>query len=211
MTKSESLKVYAVLIAAFPNANVRNETPDVYATGISDLDYELANGAVRRLLLTSKFMPSIAEIREAALEAQSGQRMNGGEAWGIAKRAMRGQGACKTPGVDFTFRDPIIAQCIRALGWQELCLSENDIADRARFIELYDQLARGERKETQIAHGLALVPNPSTPRLAPTVEPEFVDPEEARRLVAGVRESLRTGTAPTIEPSEDEIKKGNKP
>ena len=98
MTKSESLKVYAVLIAAFPNANVRNETPDVYATGISDLDYELANGAVRRLLLTSKFMPSIAEIREAALEAQSGQRMNGGEAWGIAKRAMRGQGESASSG-----------------------------------------------------------------------------------------------------------------
>ena len=39
------------------------------------------------------------------------------------------------------FTDPVTAQCVASLRWRELCDSENQAADRARFVELYDKLA----------------------------------------------------------------------
>jgi hypothetical protein len=35
------------------------------------------------------------------------------------------------------------------MGWRNICLSENQAADRARFIELYDRLATDQRRRIQ--------------------------------------------------------------
>ena len=40
-----------------------------------------------------------------------------------------------------SFADPLVTECVRIMTWRGLCLGENEAADRARFIELYDGLA----------------------------------------------------------------------
>jgi hypothetical protein len=112
---------------------------------LADLDYAVANAAAERLIATSKWIPTIAEIREACLAITAGPKVPGGEAWGAVMRAIGRFGAYRTPGVEFNLEDPIAQRCVLSLGWRELCLSENAIADRARFIELYDQLATTTR------------------------------------------------------------------
>jgi hypothetical protein len=146
MNRSEAAKLVAVLLAAFPGAKSTAGTSEVYERMLADLDYPTANAAVERLLATCRFMPTIAEIRTACIDLSHGDRRAGGEAWGECLKAIGRWGYTRSPGKDFSFQDPLVARCVAALGWENLCNSESQMADRARFIELYDQLAIGERR-----------------------------------------------------------------
>lgn len=145
MTEPQALKLVAVLLAGFPTTKASPETVQVYARMLADLEYVVANAAVERLTATSKWFPAVAEVREACMALAVGEPAAGGDAWGAVLAAIRHWGAYRTPGKDFEFPDPLVLHCVRSLGWQELCRSENQVADRARFVELYDQLAASHR------------------------------------------------------------------
>lgn len=145
MNTLEAKKLIAVLIAAFPG-KATDATVQIYERMLGDLEYVAANAAVERLLATAKFLPTIAEIREATLTVHAGEIRPGAEAWGEVLRAIARYGRNRTPGDDFQFSDPVTAECVAALKWRELCDSENQVADRARFVELYDKLAAQNRR-----------------------------------------------------------------
>lgn len=145
MTKVEVAKLVQVLLASFPNAQTNVGTSMAYERMLADLDHAEAQAAVERLIATSKWLPTVAEIRETAHTISIGEQRPGGDAWGSVLSAIKAQGSYRKPGIDFVFKDPITARCVAALNWEELCLSENQAADRARFIELYDKLAIQDR------------------------------------------------------------------
>lgn len=153
MTKPEVAKLVAVIIAAFPKSGLDENSSAVYERMLVDLDWPAANAAVERLLATAKFPPTIAEIRESALTLHAGEVRPGGGAWGEVLRAIGRYGRNRVPGTDFQFTDPVTADCVRALSWRELCDSENQAADRARFVELYAQLAAQHRR-SQLSESL---------------------------------------------------------
>ncbi len=169
MTDSEVAKIVAVLMVSYPNARWipsrpgRNGEPDMPGTStayehmLRDLDYETTNAAVERLLaITPRFPPSVAEIREAVLALTVGETRPGGAAWGDVVKAIRRFGYMRSPGKDFTFPDLLVAEAVSAMNWAELCSSENQVADRARFIELYDRLA-ATRRRSQLSESLPAV------------------------------------------------------
>jgi hypothetical protein len=147
MTQAETAKLVAVLLAAFPQSRATSQTSQVYERMLADMDYPAANAAVERLLASSRFMPSVAEIRETALAITVGEQKPGGEAWGTVLKAISAEGVYRKPGEDFRFGDAVTAKCVAAMGWENLCNSENQQADRARFTELYDKLAVHERRK----------------------------------------------------------------
>lgn len=153
MNREETAKIVTVMLAAVPSNRVdARSVPsmiEAYTSLLSDITYEQCNAALRVLLQTRTWLPSVADIRATALELARGPRRAGGDAWGGVIRAISAEGVYRTPGVDFVFRDPVTARCVAALGWENLCNSENPQSDRARFIELYDKLAEQDRKEQQ--------------------------------------------------------------
>jgi hypothetical protein len=153
VTRTEAAKLVAVMCAAFPNAKVTDQTSLVYERMLGDLDYPAANAAVEQLLAVSKWMPTVAEIRERVLALHGDEVKPGGEAWGLVLEATSRYGRNRTPGVDFEFPDAVVGECVKAMSWRELCDSENQVADRARFVELYDQLA-ARRRRKQLSEGL---------------------------------------------------------
>lgn len=137
MDSSEAKKVVAMVMMAFPNSRANEQTAEIYASMLVDLEFEPTKKAVRNLLATARFMPAIAEIRSAVVEICAGPRKIGGEAWGDVNECVRKFGRYQAP----EFTDPLVAECVKLMGWLALCDSTNDAADRARFIELYDGLA----------------------------------------------------------------------
>ena len=163
MTQVEVAKLVAVLIAAFPSTKASGDTSKIYERMLRDLDCEQAGAAVQRLLASAKFMPTIAEIREAVLVSERGPKRAGGDAWGDVLAAVHRFGSYRTP----TFTDPTVAHAVAALGWSEICLSENQAADRARFIELYDKLQATERAELQVPADVRRLPHVREQRALP--------------------------------------------
>jgi hypothetical protein len=156
MTRSEVAKLVAVLCCAYPNAKISADTSTVYENMLADLEVGLANAAVKRLLATAKWIPTIAEIRSAVLEAQHGASRPGGDAWGDVLQAVHRFGMYREP----VFTDSTVTRCVKQLGWTEICQSENQQADRARFIELYDRLAVSGRRELQMPPDVRRLPEP---------------------------------------------------
>lgn len=147
MTSAESAEAITLILSAYPTQRQRMSQDDVrgmyaaYAAGLSDLPFDAARAGITKLVKTSKWMPTIAEIRAATVTARDGRAREGAEGWQDILQAVGRYGGNRTPGVDFEFSDPITARVVRAFGWREICQSENQIADRARVIELYEQLA----------------------------------------------------------------------
>ena len=70
MKKSEARALVATLAAAFPRQQVPQVTFDVYTADLVDLDAGVTEQAVSGLRRSSKWFPTIAEIREAVAELQ---------------------------------------------------------------------------------------------------------------------------------------------
>lgn len=62
MTPQDASKLLAMLMAAYPNARVPDGTVVLYESFLVDFDRDRCVKAVRAIITTSKFMPTIAEI-----------------------------------------------------------------------------------------------------------------------------------------------------
>ncbi len=69
MTAQEASVVVAMLMAAYPNARLPDGTVLAYESFLAELERDQTTRAVRVIIRTSKFMPTIAEI-VTAYEAQ---------------------------------------------------------------------------------------------------------------------------------------------
>lgn len=155
MNRQETAKIVYVMVATtgqsrFFDTKALDAMTSAYEALLADLDYASCNAAVRVLLQSKNSIPAVADIRRVVLELERGPVRPGGEAWGEVLKAISRYGAYRTPGVDFEFSEPEVARCVNALGWRVLCASEDQTADRARFIELYGAVASQERREQQV-------------------------------------------------------------
>lgn len=154
MTEPEAARIVAVICTAYPQQATKLDREQklgmasTFALMLDDIPYDRANAALRVLIQTRTWMPSVADIRATVAELERGPVRPGGDAWGEVLAKVSRFGSYRTPGVDFAFTDDLVARCVQSLGWQNICLSENAVADRARFIELYDKFATEKRKET---------------------------------------------------------------
>lgn len=150
MTPSEASKLVTALAAHYPNLKLTLDNVMAYERSLMELDYHHANAAIERLVRTHKFFPTISEIHAVAAELACGSVRSGAEAYAEVMLAVRRHGRCYGDSPAPKFDDPLIPQCLRVWGgsWNDVCNSpENDAAGRARFIELYDSLARQRRQD----------------------------------------------------------------
>jgi len=143
-------KMIAILSAAYPAWQVNQYTIEVYYQDLKDLPADLLFAASAKARTNSTrnmaFAPSTGEIRQAAAEILRSVRgvPSSYQAWQEVVRAMVDVGSYGTPA----WSHPLIGQAVAALGWRNLCMSENAIADRARFIQAFEQLA--DRAEVEM-------------------------------------------------------------
>lgn len=171
MTREEAQKVCMILAAAF-RGDLRGMTTDevkvwaeTYSFGILDLDAAEVSAAVHRLVRSSKFMPRVAEIREAVIVTTRGQQRTGAEAWGDVLREVSRTGRYREP----KFFDPLVSQVIAGMGWVQICDSENTVADRARFVDAYNEMARQGRQQAVVSDGAAAKALPSRGERSPAL------------------------------------------
>lgn len=151
MTDQEFEKIALAIKAAYPNANV---LPDKYAMKtwyrtLSDLDYKVAENAVLEHISTCVFPPSIAEIREKCAARLTPMVTDWGEAWEEVQIAIRKYGSYREEEAVASLSH-LTAVAVRRMGFQNLCKSENTIADRAHFQRMYEGMLKEEKRQTQL-------------------------------------------------------------
>jgi hypothetical protein len=151
MTTAEATELVALALAAYPTQASRIRDSAVagmramWADLLDDLDFGVVKAALLVHCKSAKFLPSPAELREIASSGGKGQR-SGFEAWGDVLAVVRRVGRYREP----RFTDPAVAQAVQAIGWREICDSENPEATRAHFARAYESAAAESRRTGQI-------------------------------------------------------------
>ena len=136
MIPPETAKVCAYIAAANPKWLATPETIHVYDELLADLKYEHVLDAVKRILLTSDWVPTPAQIRRTVFEVQGCLAPSKGAAWEEVMRKARAGSRNITP----TFSHPSISAAVKTFGWYEVCSSINPDTLRSQFWKVYGDL-----------------------------------------------------------------------
>lgn len=117
---------------------------------LQDIPYEAAEAILSKWVATNKWSPSIADIRDGMAEIQNGGAAEDwGEGWNKAMAAIRKYGSYnEAEALDSL--PPLTRETVRRLGYKSLCWSENQIADRANFRQVYEILEKRQVEDRKI-------------------------------------------------------------
>lgn len=142
MTREQALSVWALLAAAAPGQTLPASALEIRAELITDLDFAETRDAAVRLARSVKWLPSVAELREAV---QAPALPEAGEAWGEVCRVVHRLG-WTTPPTETDFSDPLILRAVQALGaWPDFCAGD-EANTRAHFLKIYPAMAERARR-----------------------------------------------------------------
>jgi hypothetical protein len=139
-TEKEVIQLIGIYSEGYPNYIPKPNTAKIYFEILEDIPLDALRAGIKVCISNSKgFFPDAGQWRQAALDivhAQSGIP-SGMEAWGEVVAAFENVGMYRGP----TFSHVLIENIVHQMGWENLCQSENAMADRARFIDAYNASA----------------------------------------------------------------------
>ena len=144
MTKREFGLFAAAIRTYYPRENIlpNEQAHDLWFRQLQDVPYPVAEAVLAKWVATNKWSPSIADIRDGVAEIQNGgPDPDWGEAWDQAMTAIRRFGSYDEDGA-LASLPPLTRETVRRLGYKSLCWSENQVADRANFRQVYEILSK---------------------------------------------------------------------
>ena len=124
MTKADAAKLVEIIVTAYPNfdkfkdAQAIASTVDLWAAMFADDDTRIVGLAVKKHIATSKWPPSVAELRELMVEIQRPELIAPDLAWGAVSDLMHSEGAY---GGDLkNLLPPLVARAVEVIGYHNL-------------------------------------------------------------------------------------------
>jgi hypothetical protein len=180
MKASEAQKLVAVLKAAYPRQPIPPETTRLYAAQLVDLPADAVQQAVRDLIASSPYFPTLADIRKRVAELQLGAP-SAWQAWEEVEQqcqaASRHEGGIWEPYRP-RWSHPLVERAVKLMGgfWQ-LYDSQRLSIERAQFLRLYEQ-ARSEAVQTAAQGRAAEIGSQQAKQIEPAVKPAGAWPAE---------------------------------
>lgn len=155
MDKKDFSMLAMALRTYYPKENLlpNQQAMELWFRELQDIDAKVAEAALRKWVSTNKWSPSIADIRETAASVKCGEIPDWGDGWEQVLKAIRKYGVYGIEEAMESF-DPITRQCVKRLGFKNICMSENISADRANFRMIYEQVAERKKKDSQMPEKL---------------------------------------------------------
>ena len=133
-------EVVAVISAAYPHFEPTEHTVEVYWQSLKHYPSDLLRMATLQSVSEPgrKFAPTIGEIVGEILKINQvvNSLPSSYQAWQEVLQQFIETGSYGDP----EWSHPLVESTVKTLGWRNLCMSENQVADRARFIQAYEQL-----------------------------------------------------------------------
>lgn len=124
---------------------------DVWYGMLQDLPYRQASLAAQQHMANSPYPPTISDIRR--LCAGETEALSMDDAWGMVLRAIRTYGYMRESQALESLPEPC-RSVVRNMGWQNLCQSENIMAERAFFRDSYKPKLERVRQEQVMPAGI---------------------------------------------------------
>ena len=138
MTREEFLAGLKVLTMAYSKDMTQEQTAMWYSFFSFD-DFQTFRTAIKKLCVTSRFFPSIADIKATMAETDL-KKISADEAWNDVQIAIQRYGYYRPKEAMESLTDTTQA-AIRSLGgFQRVCVRENDDWFRKDFCKIYDDI-----------------------------------------------------------------------
>lgn len=152
MSKKEFLIIMQILVKAYANFQITDDKVNLYFDLLGDLDFNITQVAVKKLILESPYVPTISDIRKQAIEIMH-PGIDATEAYGEVRRAI------KDFGYDNVYEalesmSPLTRKVCGYIGWQNICLSEEPSIIRGQFLRMYSELKEKEQREMLLPESL---------------------------------------------------------
>lgn len=144
MNKKEFSKIAAAINTYYPREKPfpNNEAAQLWFEEFKDYSYEDVVCGLRRHVNTSKWCPTIAELKEAIVSNVAGER-DWGESWNECLNAISKYGQYREAEA-LANMTPITRLVVTRIGYKELCRSEDITLDRANYRKIYAQVTTNE-------------------------------------------------------------------
>lgn len=126
-----------------------SDSLNVWFSLLQDLDYIVAQAAIQKYMLTNKKCPTIADIRELSTSITVGEKPLWSDGWEEVLKAIRKFGSYRESEALESMSETT-RRAVQRLGFKNICMSENIMADRANFRMIYEQIAEREHTARQI-------------------------------------------------------------
>ena len=146
MNKAEFKKFLRYISSVTTDTNPSPERAQVYWDILNDLDFQVAMIAAKKVIATleNPFLPMPAVFRSMALNVTGKTVASAPDAYAEVLRAIRNFGSYKQEE-GLASLSPLTKKAAEAIGWKDLCLSEEPDVIRGQFRMAYEAL---ERRET---------------------------------------------------------------
>ncbi len=157
MTKKEFAIFAMALKTYYPRENLipNEQALNLWFDRLQDIPYQVAEAGLKKWVSLNKWSPSIADIREMATDIVSGDVPDWGDAWEEVNRAIRTYGSYRALEA-LESLSPLTRKATERMGFVNLCMSENQSADRANFRMVYETLAQRQKQDAQLPEGLKI-------------------------------------------------------
>ena len=152
LTPQEIKMLALVVLASSSYPSMQNKDPQPIVTAwsmmLADIPLEILQAAVVKVCRDSEYFPSVAQIVAAAAELDpSNEKLpTAAEAWEEVEKLIIQFGPYRAP----QYSCDLVRRTVRAIGWLQLCCSENPATDRAHFLKLYESMRSKHKEQKEI-------------------------------------------------------------
>lgn len=159
-------ELVADLAKAFPRQAVSGDSVRVYRRALEDIPPAVLQETVDELIRTSRFFPTVAEIREAAAERTLGLPSEAEALEQIKARQRWARDPEILDPADPPTLHPLVREAVDHVGgWHAFRASDRAEVVRGQFLRLYRDLRAAGVRDYQV--GRELAPGPTRPELTP--------------------------------------------
>lgn len=136
-----------------------NFLPDEYSIKVwfkflEDLPCDLATLAVQKYIATNKYPPTIADIRETVANMMVGSP-DWSESWRQVMKLISLYGL-PNEAKAYEAMDDTTREAVKRLGWKNLCMSQNQTADRANYRMVYEAVIKDQKASLSLPDNLKM-------------------------------------------------------
>lgn len=153
LNREETAKLFLMIKGNYPSyyksmdAVTSKLTISMWESALSDIPAHVVFSVAQKYMLQNVFPPTIAEIREMVIKTTNPDALTSPEeAWEKVILAVKKYGYYQQPEAFRNFSEPI-ARAVKAIGWQNICKSENIGIERSNFMKMYNVMDQGNREE----------------------------------------------------------------
>lgn len=142
MTRVDTVKLFAVIAALYPReaafAKADAVMVEAWTAMLTDMPFELAQGAVQAHSSISQWPPSVSEILQQAVKiTKPTLGRTADEAWRIALKTIRHAGWWQ-PDLAKHITPSDVWEIMASMGYRDMCASDKLDVVRGQFIKLWE-------------------------------------------------------------------------